>query len=182
MYGTTRRLADTTPPHLPRFWAYQKKADLETRNGRICLQCHTLNQVVVGAAVGTGTGALWYLLYSKVSLGVRGAFPCSVNNRLLSDHTLVGLSLRQLGRARRSPNMTRVWQAGNHPGFVQLATCIFENHKICNLCLDNQQHSSGLCWRFADVLGDPRFQSLVVFKEATERHRCAAVVFLCHAC
>eukprot|EP00752_Nemacystus_decipiens_P004302 g3931.t1 len=35
---------------------------------RICLQCHTLKQVVAGAAVGTGTGALWYVLYSKVLL------------------------------------------------------------------------------------------------------------------
>ncbi|CAN0125428.1 unnamed protein product [Scytosiphon promiscuus] len=35
---------------------------------RICLQCHTLKQVVAGAAVGGTTGALWYLLYSKVLL------------------------------------------------------------------------------------------------------------------
>ncbi|CAM9499145.1 unnamed protein product [Ascophyllum nodosum] len=33
---------------------------------RMRLKCHTLNQVVVGAAVGSGTGALWYLLYAKV--------------------------------------------------------------------------------------------------------------------
>ncbi|CBJ28335.1 dolichyldiphosphatase [Ectocarpus siliculosus] len=35
---------------------------------RMCLQCHTLKQVAVGAAVGTTTGGLWYLLYSKVLL------------------------------------------------------------------------------------------------------------------
>lgn len=44
--------------------------DLQTPDDRICLQCHTLSQVAVGAAVGSGTGALWYLLYSKVSLGL----------------------------------------------------------------------------------------------------------------
>ncbi|CAM9710017.1 unnamed protein product [Pylaiella littoralis] len=35
---------------------------------RMCLRCHTFSQVAVGAAVGSSTGALWYILYSKVLL------------------------------------------------------------------------------------------------------------------
>ena len=31
------------------------------------LKCHTFNQIAAGAAIGSITGVLWYLLFTRVS-------------------------------------------------------------------------------------------------------------------
>lgn len=54
------------------------------------MNCHTLKQVAVGAVVGSGTGALWYLLYAKVRVQLNGRITCCAPTTL---ETLLGAHL-----------------------------------------------------------------------------------------
>ena len=64
---------------------------------RVSQRLHTLNQVMVGAAVGSAFGALWFVLWrSLVQEAVASSPSAKIAAILVSAATIVGISVHMM--------------------------------------------------------------------------------------